>query len=303
MKCMNRRSLAGLLLPVLVLAACSSPEPETSGEAPSEGVEDQVALARSLTFHASFDHGTAADFARGDGELYTAPSWDESQEAVAGLGNPDVHLVTGRDGFGTALQFTEKNTAAIFYRAEEKVAYSGDDWSGTVSFWLSLSPELDLAPGYCDPIQITDQAYNDAAVWVDFTNSSPRQFRLGVFGDLESWNPEGLSSHENPGFLENLVVVEEPPFQRGEWTHVVISYSGLGSQSGGSASLYLDGLLQGHIHDILEPFSWDLARAQLRIGVNYVGFFDELSLFDRSLTEGEVLLLHGLQGGVAALHP
>jgi hypothetical protein len=212
-------------------------------------------------------------------------------------------MVPGRDGFGTALQFTEKNTSAIFYKAEEKVAYSGADWSGTVSFWLSLTPDQDLAPGYCDPIQITDQAYNDAAVWVDFTNFNPRQFRLGVFGDLESWNPEGLSSDENPGFQENLVVVKEPPFERESWTHVVITYSGLGSGSNGTARLYLDGLLQGEIQDILEPFSWDLAEAQLRIGVNYVGFFDELALFDRPLTEGEVTLLHGLQGGVTALHP
>ncbi len=303
---MNRMrvwSLGSLTLPFLALAACSSPEPETSEQSPGAPEGAQASMAQALTFHASFDHGPAADFARGDPELYTAPSWDESGEAVPGLGNPDVHMVPGRDGFGTALQFTEKNTSAIFYKAEEKVAYSGADWSGTVSFWLSLTPDQDLAPGYCDPIQITDEAYNDAAVWVDFTNTNPRQFRLGVFGDLESWNPEGLSSDENPGFQEKLVVVEEPPFERESWTHVVITYSGLGSGSNGTARLYLDGLLQGEIQDILEPFSWDLAEAQLRIGVNYIGAFDELALFDRPLTEGEVTLLHGLQGGVTALHP
>ena len=35
--------------------------------------------------------------------------------------------------------------------------------------------------------------------------------------------------------------------------------------------------------------------------MNYVGLFDELSLFDRPLTDDEVRALHALEGGVAAL--
>ena len=108
-----------------------------------------------------------------------------------------------------------------------------------MSFSLSLDPETDLEPGFCDPIQITDAAYNDAAIWVDFTAESPRQFRLGVFGDLDAWNPDGLSPDEHPGFLDRLEIVDEPPFDSGRWTHVVITYSGL-NQAGGVANLYLD---------------------------------------------------------------
>ena len=226
MKMMNRTSFGFLLggtLPFLALMACSSSRSEGSEgseSAPASAEGDRAALARALTLHASFDHGPGADFARGDPELYTAPSWDEADEAVVGIGNPDVQIVPEQGRFGSAIHFTQKNTSTIFYRAEDKVAYSENDWSGTISFWLNLSPDQDLAPGYCDPIQVTDQSYNDAAIWVDFTNTDPRQFRLGVFGDLESWNPDGLSSDEHPGFGENLVVVENPPFQRGDWTHV-----------------------------------------------------------------------------------
>jgi len=289
------------LLPCMAFVACPSPGPEGTETSPAEPAPEHALLGEALTFHASFDEGPEADFARGDPILYTAPSWDESDQAQPGLGNPDVEIVPDLGRFGGALSFNRRNTAAIFYRAEEKVAYSEADWSGTVSFWLSLTPSEDLEPGYCDPIQITDQTYNDAAIWVDFTNANPRQFRLGVFGDLEAWNPEELSSDEHPGFEMKLVVVDEPPFRRGEWTHVVISYSGLSSASGGTARLYLDGNLQGVIEDIREPFSWDLPRAQIRIGVNYVGLFDELALFDRPLTEAEVLTLHQLEEGVASL--
>jgi hypothetical protein len=307
MKMMNRTSfglLAGAALPFLALMACSSSGSEGAESAPAEAdaEADQAAVAEALTLHASFDHTPAADFALGDPQLYTAPSWNEVDEAAVGLGDSDVQIVPDMGRFGHALHFTQKNTSAIFFRAEDKVAYAEDDWSGTISFWLSLSPDQDLAPGYCDPIQVTDESYDDAAIWVDFTNTDPRQFRLGVFGDLESWNPEDLSSDDHPGFAENLVVVDEPPFQGGEWTHVVITHSGLNSQNGGSARLYLDGQLQGTIQEILEPFSWDLPRAQIRLGVNYVGLFDELALFDRPLTQAEVTLLHGLENGVASLH-
>lgn len=302
MKRMRSWSLLGLVFPLQVFLACSSADSGIPERAPAETVGDRSPLAESLTLHASFDEGPSADFARGDPQLYTAASWDGVDEAQVGLGNLDVRIVPGQGRFGNALRFVTKNTSALFYRAEEKVAYSDTDWSGTISFWLNLSPEQDLAPGYCDPIQVTDEAYNDAAIWVDFTDANPRQFRLGVFGDLESWNPNGLSSDEHPGFADNLVVVEEPPFQRGKWTHVVITYSGLNSDSGGVARLFLDGTLQGTIRDITEPFSWDLLGAQVRLGVNYVGLFDELALFDRSLTEAEVTLLHGLEAGVGSLH-
>jgi hypothetical protein len=309
---MNRTRLGYLLgvgFPFLALIACSSEVPEGSEgsegseAAPADAGGDQALLAQALTLHASFDHGPGADFARGDPQLYTAPAWDQAEDAVVGIGNPDVQIVPDLGRFGHAIHFTQRNTTNIFFRAEDKVAYSSGDWSGTISFWLNLTPDEDLAPGYCDPIQVTDQSYNDAAIWVDFTNTDPRQFRLGVFGDLERWNPDGLSSDEHPGFGENLVVVEEPPFQRGNWTHVVITHTGLNSEHGGSAKLYLDGELRGTIQDILEPFSWDLSRAQIRLGVNYIGLFDELALFDRPLTEAEVALLHGLEDGVASLHP
>lgn len=272
--------------------------------APAAEEEDATAdLAGALTFHASFDNGPHADFARGDTTLYTAPSYDEQDEAAAGIGSPAIDIAEGAGRFGDALEFTEKNTFAVFYRAEDNVAFSPSNWSGTVSFWLSLEPGEDLEPGYCDPIQITDVAYNDAAIWVDFTAENPRQFRLGVFGDLAVWNPENLSSTDNPFFLERLIAVDQPPFKGGEWTHVAVTFSGLGSDAGGVANLYLNGVPQPKtMEGIAEPFTWDVSRAAIRLGVNYVGLYDDLALFDRPLTADEVTTLYEMEGGAAALH-
>jgi hypothetical protein len=287
-----------------LLAGCapSSEPPPASDE--SKGTVSPVAtsLRDALSFHASFDNGPDADLARGDRGIYTAPSYDALDEANPGIGNPDVQLAEGVGRFGGALDFTAKNRHAIFYSAEGNVAYDPKGWSGTISLWLKLDPAEDLEPGYCDPFQITDSGYNDAAVWVDFTKENPRQLRLGVFGDLHDWNPEEVSPDDFPAFGMRLVVVDPPPFSRESWTHVVVTYSDLGSEGGGSATLYLDGTPVPDTRDgIAEAFTWD-SPGSIRLGLSYVGLLDELALFDRDLTAEEVAALHALEQGVAELH-
>jgi len=245
----------------------------------------------ALLFHASFEKGVDADFAVVDRKLFTAPNYKELPSAKPGLDHPDVSVVQGAGKTGAALQFRRKNTRAVFYRADKNTAFEPKNWSGTISFWLNLDPETELEPGFCDPIQVTDSAYNDSAIWVDFTkDEKPRHFRLGVFGDRESWNPAKTDDGKHPVFLNRLVVVRKYPFTKGTWTHVAITHSGLGSGKG-AATLYLNGEKQGEASMIAEAFSWDPSRATLRVGVNYVGLFDELKVFSRPLTPAEIRAL------------
>ena len=293
-----RRCLSWLLL-VIGTVGCSVPNPAEATKEPSPPIAGLIA---ALSFHASFDHGPNADFSRGDAKLYSAPNYDHLDQAAPGIGNPDITLAAGAGRFGDALKFSRSNKSALFYRSEKNVAYSTENWAGAISFWLNLDPDDDLEPGYCDPIQVTDSAYNDAALWVDFSKDPPREFRLGVFGDLEIWNPRKISPNNNPDFINRLVSVTSPPFQRGSWTHVVMTYAGLNSEAGGTARLYLDGHLQGAAEGIQEPYTWDLPRSTIRLGINYVGLFDELACFDRALSDEEVRILHHLEGGVASLY-
>ena len=290
------------LVPTLAFAALAGcggqPEPvETSAEPPAN-----AALRDALTFHASYENGPDGDFALGDRRLYSAPSFKEIEAATPGLLSLNIETAVDQGKFGHALRFKTKNTEAIFYKAEQNVAFDPQGWSGTISFWLNLDPNQDLEPGFCDPIQVTDSAYNDSAIWVDFTkDDTPRQFRLGVFGDLAAWNPENIEPDKNPAFMNRLVVVEQPPFERGKWTHVVIAHQGLGGTTGGWAKLYIDGQLQGTAEGIAEAFSWDMARAAIRLGISYVGLYDELALFNRPLSGEEVQALHELPQGVFSL--
>jgi len=256
-------------------------------------------LKESLTFCASFDEGLSADYANGDASIYTLPAYNKKNLGTKGLLATEVAIAHNQGVHGHALEFKRKGRPAIYYKSENNIEYSMTDWSGTISMWLSLNPEEDLAPGYTDPIQITDSGYDDAAIWVDFSDKNPRSFRMGAFGDVTVWNPDKIQPDDNPNFSNRLVVAEDRPFNRGMWTHVVISFQSLNSTQG-SASLYINGKFQGK-KMIKEAFTWDVAKSKIFAGLNYVGLIDELSIFNKALNEQEVTDLYLLPEGIQSV--
>lgn len=254
----------------------------------SQKTEEKDSLKESLLFHASFDNGTTADFSKGDPNLYNAPNrraiTDSSSTEII---YADISTVKEEGVSGGALKFNDKTRAVVYFKSKDNLNYHPENWQGTISFWLQLNPNEDLKPGFCDPIQITDVAYNDASIWVDFTKDSLRQFRLGVIGDYNSWNPDSIPPAENPAYEERLVRVQNPPFNRNSWTHVVITHHGLGSGNG-NATLYLNGEAKGSPLNLKDPFGWDLEKSNIFLGLSYIGLFDELMIFDKVLTKDEI---------------
>ncbi|MFN0104609.1 MAG: LamG-like jellyroll fold domain-containing protein [Bryobacteraceae bacterium] len=237
---------------------------------------------QELLFRATFDGTTSAQTAAGDKSIYSAPNYKEPGKT--GLEASTAEHAKGVGRKGDALKFPSKNTKAVYFKA----ANNFNPKEGTVSFWLKLDPDQDLAPGFCDPIQITDKAYNNSAIWVDFTkDDKPRHFRLGVFGALKAWNPTNAEPDKNPDFNNRLVAVKKPPFTRERWTNIAITYTGLGTPAG-SATLYLSGESQGSNNTIKEIFDWDMANTTIRLGVNYVGLMDDVATFRRPLTASEI---------------
>ena len=255
-------------------------------------------LKEALTFYASFDKGVDADFSLGDKRMFTVPNRKAIDSARVGLYKPDISRQEGKGKYGYGLVFTERSKGNIYYPSEKNIAYSKENWSGAISFWLRLDPATDLEPGYCDPIQITDVSYNDAAIWVDFTKENPRDFRLGVIGDRNVWNPnpEG-PDNENPIFNERLTGVKNPPFGSDQWTHILINFSNLNTDNG-QASLYMNGEHKGARKNIDTPFTWDLSKSNIYLGLGYIGLMDELAIFNRALTAKEITALYELENGV-----
>ncbi len=298
---MNKGSIVKYLVAIVLLCAtiltsCKEKKVE------KEGIEKDTitpSLREALTFYASFDSGVNADFALGDSLMYTVENRKALDSSRVGLHKSDISRQEGKGKYGYGLQFTERSKEYIYYPSSGNIAYNRENWNGAISFWLSLDPATDLEPGFCDPIQITDVSYNDAAIWVDFTENNPRDFRLGVIGDRNIWNPEGLEE-EDELFLPQLVPVNNPPFAKGEWTHILINFSGLNTEKG-KASLYINGELKGVRGDIANPFTWELDKSNIFLGLSYIGLMDDLSIFNRELTTSEIKTLYSLENGVQTI--
>ncbi len=267
--------------------------------------ESSSVLKDSLTFYASFDNGTEADFALGDSNIYTANGSyvnmkRELENMKVGMHNSNHQITAGKGKFGSAFEFGKKKSReVIFYKSKGNVVYDQQNWSGSISFWLSVEPATNL-DGYTDPIQITDVNFNDASIWVDFTDDSPPRFRLGVIGDKTAWSLDTLNSPFAVEFEKRIINVEKPPFSRSRWTHVLVVYDGLGTVKS-LASLYLNGEKQGSIKGIDDPFTWELEQSNIFLGLGFTGLMDELAIFSQPLTDGQAMELYQLERGIKSI--
>ncbi len=272
-----------------------------SGLASAEEKDPVAAIRKSLTLSATFDTGTDADFAKGDKHIYTASS-SERKDSKPELPAGEIALAKGQGRHGSdALHFIKKSSKVVFYKAAENVDYRKEDWSGTVSFWLSLDPQQDLGDWYCDPIQITEKAWNDAGLWVDFSkDDKPKHFRLGVLADLKVWNPTNRDFEKMTPAERPVYEVTQPPFSRGKWTHVVVAFEKFNTgKPDGVAKLYLNGKLQGAVTGRNQVYSWDPEKAAIQMGMSYVGLYDDLSIFNRALSDVEIQTVYTLEGRLA----
>ena len=259
-------------------------------------------LQQSLLFHASFDKSADADFAKGDRRVYTAMSLKRSQVEL-GMQRAGLSVDASHGRYGGALHFTEKTTELLFYRGRGNLPQRTKGFSGTFCLWLRVAPNEQLPAGFVDPLQITDKKWNDASFFLDFTKELPRQFRLGVFSDYKFWNPTDRKWEEIPDVERPLVGVAKPPFRGDAWTHVAVTFHHFNNAGEkGVARLFLDGKSVGALQRE-QQFTWDPAQLAIMLGINYVGYLDDLAIFDRPLSETEITALLKLPAGVASLRP
>jgi|688.fasta_scaffold244979_1 hypothetical protein len=254
----------------------------------SSGVRAQSPAADSLLrLQAGFDKSLDADVAQGDPKLYTADTLAR-KELREGIHRPGVEWVAEGGVHGGYLKFRSKSPKVICFRGDNLSNQSGS-WSITASLFLRLDPELDLQPGYCDPLQITQKAWNDAAFFVDFDKDSPRAFRLGVFSDLSFWNPKNIAWEAWPITSRPMISVAKPPFGRDQWTHVAFAVEGINAGEGkkGKAVFYLNGQSQGMYEAPLQ-FRWDRDQTAIMLGIDYIGDLDELKVFEGVLTPEQI---------------
>ncbi|MFP2994801.1 LamG-like jellyroll fold domain-containing protein [Spongiivirga sp. MCCC 1A20706] len=261
-------------------------------------VSQHKQLKDHILFYSSFDGKSSADIAVGDNNIYTAENYKKTAAAKAGLHDTNIVLAKRQGLVGDAIHFKQAKTAAVFYKAYKNVGYSSSSWSGTISFWLRLDPNKTLAPHYCDPICITDSKWSDAGLWVDFTNHTPRRFRYGAMGDIGVWDPNNDSDETD--WNKRTITVDPSPFQSESWTHVAMVFSEVNTTAS-EFRLYLDGKFQGVIKGVNDPFTWQAENGKIMLGLGYIGFMDELTIFDKPLKSEEVKTIFVLKNGIKSM--
>jgi hypothetical protein len=258
----------------------------------------RASLAKSLTLHASFDSGLEADFARGDRACYL----QQGKELTPATPTDEVRLVP-QGCFGGGLHFTRKSNVRPAFKDSGALGYNGKNWNASVSVWLRLDPDKDLEPGYCDPVQIVGDDSKKGFIFLEWSkDETPRYFRYAIRPLVHIWNPDNVQWADIPFDKRPMVQVERAPFSRDTWTHVVFTLQNISDKSQPQVGrLYINGQLQGAIDTWDLTFDWDPARVLLVLGAAYVGHMDDLAVFNRALTDGEIKHLYGLTGGVRDL--
>lgn len=295
MKVAARAALSlALLSGVLALAIPQQPSANPVAEA-------RAKLAKALTLHASFDKGLDADFCRGDKKCYV----QQGKELVPAKPNEDVKVMTDAGRFGGALHFPKKGATRPSFKDGGVIGYNAKSWSCTVSAWLRLDPDKDLEPGYCDPIQIIGDDNKKGYIFLEWSkDETPRYFRYAIRPLFPIWNPDNKQWADIPFEKRPMVQVERAPFSREKWTHVAFTVENINDKAKAPlGKLYVNGKLRGSIEKWDLRFDWDPAKVLLVLGAAYVGYQDDLAVFDRALTDAEVEQVHGLKNGVRDLYP
>jgi hypothetical protein len=262
--------------------------------------ETKAKLSRALTLHVSFDKGFDADYSRGEKKCYV----QRGPKLVPAQPNEDVKLAAGAGRFGGALHFPKKGTTRPSFKDGGVLGYNARSWSASVSAWLRLNPDQDLEPGYCDPIQIIGDDNKKGYIFLEWSkDETPRYFRYAVRPLFPIWNPKNLPWADIPADKKPMVEVARAPFSREKWTHVVFTLENINDKKKSPVGrLFLNGKPQGAIEKWDLTFAWDPAKVLLVLGANYVGYLDDLAVFDHPLTDVEVAHIYGLKDGIRELY-
>jgi len=259
----------------------------------------QEALKASLAFHASFDAGLDADFSRGEKACVVK----KGKELVPAAFNEELAHDAKGGKFGGCLHFPKKGVTRPQFSGVNMLGYSAEGWNATVSTWLRLTPDQDLEPGYCDPVQIVGDDGKKGFIFLEWSkDETPRFFRYAIRPLFHIWNPTNVQWGDIPAEKRPMVQVAGAPFSREIWTHVAFTLENVNSKAAKPrGSLFINGKLQGRIEGWDLTFGWDPAQVALVLGASYVGRIDDLAVFDRALTDAEIKTLFGLEGGVSSL--
>jgi hypothetical protein len=164
----------------------------------------QEALKASLAFHASFDAGLDAEFSRGEKTCVVK----KGKELVPAVFNEELAHDAKGGKFGGCLHFPKKGVTRPQFSGVKMLGYSAEGWNATVSTWLRLTPDVDLEPGYCDPVQIVGDDGKKGFIFLEWSkDETPRFFRYAIRPLFHIWNPTNVQWGDIPAEKRPMVQV------------------------------------------------------------------------------------------------
>lgn len=258
------------------------------------GRADEADVRKAVTFYASFDEAIKGDFGGGDldaGTRFPHPTEKGRFVFEKGIDATVLKIAKGKGVAGGAFEATDvvPKNGWLYFPVKGNLAYKKGGWSGSVSVWCNTDPDRLIKSKFCDPVQITQNGYDNGALWFDFNDAKPRALRFGAF----TARPAGQKAVAESDPKAPLVRLPEVGWKAGEWHHVVLTFQNLDTgKSDAATALYIDGKRIGGVKDQAIAMGWDVERAGVYLSLGYVGLLDEFALFDRALTAEDVALLH-----------
>jgi hypothetical protein len=222
-----------------------------------------------LIFHASFDKGLDADFAKGDGRAGV----QSGLECVV----PDgIH--------GSCLRLSENGSVSY---------YTGGNFNageGALSVWIN--------PARSQPLEKIKSLkwWAGSYFWTEFNFTDYNRFSFGmdlpkndsgIFNTFFQTENGGVSaSGERPAFRHSAV-----ESVAGEWHHVAATWKKGGGEEGKDRRVfYFDGAPRNAVSDAALP---PVVRGVMTLGCfdpsrQYYGLLDELRIYNRALTAQEI---------------
>ena len=263
--------------------------------------ESKARLARALTLHASFDEGLDADFARGDKTCYV----QQGKKLVTAAPTDEVRLAPDAGRFGGALHFTKKNDVSPGLQGRGRARLQRQELERDGLRLAASRPRQGprarlLRPG-ADRRRRRQEGLHlpgmvegrDAAV-----SSATPSARSSTSGTRTT--SSGPRSRSTSG---RWCKSSRAPFSRDAWTHVVFTLENVNDKTKPQPRPALpERQAAGHDREMGPHAStgtqprccWCWARPMW-------AHMDDLAVFNRALTAGEVHWLYVRKLGVSEL--
>lgn len=241
----------------------------------------EVNLTEKRLFHASFDQGIDADFARGDAK------GTSQQPALFEKGVKGNALVVGGETEKAAIKkdqvFQKEPGRNVYYAADGNINLQG----GCMSLWLK---PLDWDGGNSGFNTFVNLENNDN-LFLLYKNLAAEQLSFYI----ESRNEEGESITET--------VYSMAKWKKGQWHHVAFTWTDV------ETNLYIDGRRVA-TRKIKIPFQgFDARRLSIGPGNGWAGGYmgktlvDEVEIYNGALSEEEIILLYQKHADQAETFP